>query len=104
MSLVAATALWGFGLWWLTAAVLLLIRYLRAAPLPYGLGWWGFTFPMGAYTVATLTIARAWDVGLLEGLGAGLFVVLTAFWIIVASRTLWALRTGEVWRGRVPAP
>jgi len=39
-----------------------LVRYLRAGGLPFHLGWWAFTFPLGAFAVATLNIARAWDV------------------------------------------
>jgi C4-dicarboxylate transporter/malic acid transport protein len=97
-SKLAATVLWGFGAWWLAAAALLLVHYLRAGPLPYGIGWWGFTFPLGAYTVATITMAKAWDLGWLDWAGAGLFVLLGAFWLVVAVRTLWALRTGEAWR------
>lgn len=97
-SRLAATALWGFGVWWLTAAVLLLVHYLRSGPLPYGIGWWGFTFPLGAYTVATLTLARAWNLSGLDWAGAGLFVLLALFWLAVASRTIWALHTGEAWR------
>jgi len=97
-SKLAATALWGFGVWWLAAAVLLLVHYLRSGPLPYGLGWWGFTFPLGAYTVATLSLARAWDLGAIEWAGAGLFVLLALFWIAVAARTTLALWTGEAWR------
>lgn len=97
-TLLAASALWGFGLWALTAAALMLVRYLREGPLPYGLGWWGFTFPIGAYTVATLSIARAWQSGWLEGFAVVLFVALAAFWAIVTARTLWAVFTGEVWQ------
>ena len=48
MSKLAATVLWGFGVWWFAAAALLLVHYLRAGPLPFGIGWWGFTFPLGA--------------------------------------------------------
>jgi C4-dicarboxylate transporter/malic acid transport protein len=98
ISRITATALWGFGLWWLAGAILLLTRYRRQGPLPYGIGWWAFTFPTGAYTVCTILLARAWEVRLVEGFGAVLFLLLTAFWIVVAGRTVWALRTGEVWR------
>jgi len=104
LTLLVASALWGFGLWALTAAALMLVRYLREGPLPYGLGWWGFTFPIGAYTVATLSIARAWQSGWLEGFAVVLFVALAAFWAVVAARTLWAVFTGEVWRREEHAP
>ena len=102
VSKLAATALWGFGVWWLAAAVLLLVHYLRSGPLPYGLGWWGFTFPLGAYTVATLALAKAWDLRGLVWAGAGLFVLLGLFWLLVAGRTTWALRTGEAWKAATP--
>ena len=52
ISQLFATATWGFGLWWLAIAVSLLVRYLRAGGLPFHLGWWAFTFPLGAFTVA----------------------------------------------------
>ena len=38
ISQLAATGLWGFGVWWLAVAVALLERYLRTGPLPFGLG------------------------------------------------------------------
>lgn len=100
---LAATALWGFGVWWLCAAAILLVHYLRAGPLPYGVGWWAFTFPLGAYTVATLSLARAWNLGGLEWAGAGLFTLLGCFWLLVVGGTLWALRTGRLWRAAAPA-
>ena len=104
VSRLAATGLWGFGLWWLAAAVALLVRYLRHAALPYGPGWWAFTFPLGAYTLATLTLARAWDTAVLEWIGVALFLALLGFWAAVTTSTpcaLWApVRPGpDVQRG-----
>ncbi len=98
ISQLAATGLWGFGLWWLAAAALLLARYLRTGPLPFGLGWWAFTFPLGAYTVATITLARAWHTGAMEAVGARLFVLLAVAWLVVATRTLRGVLTGQVWQ------
>ena len=60
LSQLFGTAIWGFGLWWLSIAATLLVRYLRAGPLPFHLGWWAFTFPLGADTVATMTLAQSW--------------------------------------------
>jgi len=98
VSRVFSTALWGFGLWWLALTVALMVRYLRSGPVPFHLGWWAFTFPLGAFTVATLTLARAWDVGALEVTAVILFAILAAFWAVVASRTVGALRSGKVWQ------
>jgi len=98
ISTLTAAMLWGFGVWWLATAVLLLIRYRREGPLPYGVGWWAFTFPLGAYTVSTLALGRAWQVGALEGLGAALFLLLVGFWLAVTVFTLIHLRTGLAWK------
>jgi tellurite resistance protein TehA-like permease len=98
LSSIGAALLWGFGVWWLAAALVLLGAYLRRGGLPYGLGWWAFTFPLGAFTASTIALARTWQLGLLESLGAILFVVLIVFWLIVAAGTLRAIRTGQVWR------
>ena len=104
LSLLAATALWGFGAWWFLVVLLLLVRYLRRGRLPFAVGWWAFTFPLGAFTTATLALAHGWKSGLLENIGAALFVLLVVFWVVVAARTLWAVRTGEVWQSAVKAP
>jgi len=88
----------------LAAAVLLLVHYLRSGPLPYGLGWWGFTFPLGAYTVATLALARSWNLVGLDWAGGVLFVLLGLFWLVVAGRTTWAVRTGEAFKASSTGP
>lgn len=97
ISLIAGSMIWGFGLWWFATAAVLMVRYLANGPLPYGMGWWAFTFPLGAFTMATFTLARAWKVNYVEYLGVALVVLLVALWLMVTVRTLWAIATGEAW-------
>lgn len=87
IGIVGAAMFWGFGLWWLVLAILTTLRYIRDG-LPFNMGWWAFTFPIGVYSVATLNLGRMTGVYFFEVLG-GLFVVmLAAFWLIVTGRTL----------------
>lgn len=97
VSNIGAALLWGFGLWWLAAAILLLVGYLRVGRVPYSVGWWAFTFPLGAYAAATLALARAWQSGVLEEFAAALFVLLAVFWVVVSVGTLRAIRSGVAW-------
>ena len=98
VSQATAATLWGLGLWWLAIAALLLIRYLRHGGLPYSIGFWAFTFPLGAYTAATLQLARTWHTTPLEWAGAALFLSLLGIWLLVTTRTLRAIATGEAWQ------
>jgi len=98
VSSLAAATLWGFGLWWLATAVLLLIRYLRRGGLAFGVSLWAFAFPLGAYAAATLQLARSWPSGTIEWIGAALFLLLAGFWLVVGTSTLRAIRTGEAWQ------
>lgn len=97
-SLLFASALWGFGVWWLAVAAALLVRYLRAGGLAFHLGWWAFTFPLGAFTVATLGIARAWQTPALDAVAAVLYVALVVVWAVVGVRTVAGMLSGQVWR------
>ena len=78
------------GLWnsgWLSLAILKTGRYLREG-LPFNLGWWGFTFPLAVYTLATFALARVTGLSLFSFVGGALAVCLAIFWVVVASRTL----------------
>ena len=89
----------GFGVWWLIAAVgMLVVHYLRHGRIPYEVGWWGFIFPLGAFTILTVNLAKAWGLPWLQWVGAALFVLLGLFWLFVAGWTVWAMRTGQAWR------
>lgn len=109
VSMVGASILWGFGIWWFATTAVVMLRYLIRDPLPYGLGWWAFTFPVGAFTMATLGLARAWNIGGVEYLGVALAALLIVLWLTVSLRTLLASLSGEAWspahrRGLTPVP
>ncbi|MDB5393711.1 MAG: C4-dicarboxylate transporter/malic acid transport protein [Rhodospirillales bacterium] len=84
---IGGTMLWGYGPWWLLLAVLTTARYIREG-MPFNIGWWGFTFPLGVYAVGTLALASATHLDFLLAVGGGLIVCLTAFWVVVMGRTL----------------
>ncbi len=90
---IGGLMLWGYGLWWLALAALKTLHYLRRG-MPFNLGWWGFTFPLAVYALATLALAHATGLAFFAFAGAVLVSCLALFWLIVATRTL-----GGAWRG-----
>lgn len=49
-----ALIMWGFGLVWFFFA----IASISQSKFPFNMGWWGFTFPIGVFTVATTTLGK----------------------------------------------
>jgi C4-dicarboxylate transporter/malic acid transport protein len=95
LGLVAGIVLWGAGLWWLLTAVLITLRYLRQG-MPFNLGWWGFTFPLGVYCMATFKLAQWLGLGFFSVFAQVLVVALAMLWVLVASRTVRGAWRGEL--------
>ncbi|MCP1420255.1 C4-dicarboxylate transporter/malic acid transport protein [Pseudomonas laurylsulfativorans] len=95
LGLVAGITLWGFGLWWMLMALLITGRYLRAG-IPFNLGWWGFTFPLGVYSLATLKLASTLDLMFFNVFGCVLVALLAVMWLIVGKRTVLGAWRGEL--------
>jgi tellurite resistance protein TehA-like permease len=83
---IAGLAL-GFGLWWLALASLITWRYWRAG-IPFNLGWWGYTFPLGVFTVATFRLGTTLNLAFFGIVGTALTLALALMWIVVAAKTL----------------
>jgi len=95
LGLVAGITLWGFGLWWMLMALLITARYLRDG-IPFNLGWWGFTFPLGVYSLATLKLASTLNLGFFSVGGCVLVTLLAVMWLIVGKRTVQGAWRGEL--------
>lgn len=97
LGLVGGLALWGAGFWWLVAASLFTRHYQRRE-LPFNLGWWGFTFPLGVFTLATFALQRLTGLQLFGWIGLLLALQLVLVWLLVMRRTLHGIWHGELFR------
>jgi C4-dicarboxylate transporter/malic acid transport protein len=87
IGVIGGAVLWGYGMWWVGLATLTTVRYLKEG-MPFNLGWWAFTFPLGVYSVASLALARQTHLAFLAGIGGLLVACLAFIWVVVAVRTL----------------
>lgn len=95
VGLLLALLLWGYGLWWLFAAIFMTVRYVRQG-LPFNMGWWGLTFPLGVYTGSTLVLAQRFAFLPLQTIGALFGVLLVSLWLVVVTRTVQGLLRGQL--------
>jgi len=51
---LTALLMWGFAIVWLFFA----IASICSSKFPFNIGWWGFTFPLGVFSVSTTTIGK----------------------------------------------
>ncbi|KPX74972.1 MULTISPECIES: TDT family transporter [Pseudomonas] len=87
IGLIGGVLFWGLGLWWMVLALLITGRYFREG-IPFNLGWWGFTFPLGVYAVTTLKLGSMLHLTFFSFFGVVLVLMLTVMWMIVAAKTL----------------
>ncbi|KAF2733571.1 hypothetical protein EJ04DRAFT_438699 [Polyplosphaeria fusca] len=78
-----AIIMWGFGLVWLFFAIASISR----SKFPFNMGWWGFTFPIGVYTMSTLLIAEELPSEFFKILGTAFGTSVLLLWLLVASGT-----------------
>ena len=95
--LMVALILWGFGLWWMCMAIFFTLRYLREG-LPFNMGWWGFTFPLGVFNAATYLLADKTGFWIFAPLGAIFTILLAFFWIVVTRKSFLGMWTGQLFR------
>ena len=93
--ILASLILLGFGLWWLGIAVLTTLHHAKQA-LPFNLGWWGLTFPLGVYTLAILTLAQQLNLAFLYAVGYAFAAILMLLWSLVATKTAHGFYQGHL--------
>ncbi|RLK50241.1 tellurite resistance protein [Alkalispirillum mobile] len=76
--------------------LLLVIRARGFGRLPFFLSWWAYSFPVAAFSIATLTMASMVPSTFLAVVGALLVLLTTALVIALVVMTLKAARAGKI--------
>ena len=82
--------LWAFGTWWIPLLIVLgLWRHVRRHwPLTYEPTLWSVVFPLGMYSVATLSFGKVAHLSFMEPLSRFMLWVAVAAWVVVAAAFL----------------
>jgi len=102
IGLVVGLVLWGYGAWWWVIAILTTLHHVKRT-LPFNMGWWAFTFPLGVFTAATLAIAHATGAAFFTLAGGAFVMLLAGLWSVVAARTAHGAWHGYLFRDAAPA-
>ena len=95
LGIVGGLVLWSYGGWWWTLGIAHTLYHARR-DLPFNMGWWALTFPLGVFTAATYALASALGSQIFFGIAMTLTVLLAALWSIVAVRTFVGGYRGEL--------
>jgi C4-dicarboxylate transporter/malic acid transport protein len=86
IGLAYGIVVWGFAAYWLVMAIALTLRTARTN-LPFALGWWAFTFPVGVLTAGTYSLATLTASAFFRTAGLILLTLLALLWTLVAVAT-----------------
>jgi tellurite resistance protein TehA-like permease len=88
-----SVVLWAFGTWWIPLLVLFGVwrHLLRRYPLTFEPRLWSVVFPLGMYTVASVSLGRAANLGFLVTVARGWLWVGVVAWGAVLAMMLAAL-------------
>lgn len=80
-----ALIMWAFGLLWLCFAV---ATCQKLRPFPFNMGWWGFTFPLGVWSVCTIEFGVQLPSLFFRVLGTICAVAVILLWCVVMAGTV----------------
>jgi len=92
LGVMTAMILWGFGLVWLFFAV----ASISQRRFPFNMGWWGFTFPIGVFTMSTITMGQELPLAFFSVVGTVLTVGVMVLWAVVAFGTARNILSGHL--------
>ncbi len=78
---------WGFGIWWVIMAIVMILHYIKNIGLPYAMSWWAFTFPLGAYVSASHAVYGVTKIHLINHIGFALYLLFVFIWSVTIVKT-----------------
>jgi C4-dicarboxylate transporter/malic acid transport protein len=93
---VLGVGLWGFAFFWLLLAITITLLHHQRTPLSFAMSWWAFTFPLGAFVVASGVIYQAVGGTAFQVIGVSALVGLLLIWATVSARTIRRMLNGSI--------
>ncbi|KAK4045948.1 Plasma membrane sulfite pump involved in sulfite metabolism [Microbotryomycetes sp. JL201] len=104
-SMVVALFMLGLGVFWMTLAIASVVKtYAKTSWIPFNLGFWALTFPIGTMASAAIMLARELDSHAFRGLAMFLSMWVVVAWLLVAPATLYTAWTGAAFAAPELAP
>ena len=89
VSVVFSLMLWGFALLWFVLGVFFVIDVLTVSKISFNLGWWGLTFPISVFAIATGELGQALGSGFFRVVATIVTVGEIIIWLMVLTLTLY---------------
>ncbi len=94
-SYITGLLIWAYCFWWYAISWLMTLKYFKEG-LPFSMGWWAFTFPIGVFAAATLQLWHLNHYEIFKIAGFLFTVQLMIFWVIVFMKTIPGILSGEL--------
>ncbi|CEL57646.1 Sulfite efflux pump SSU1 OS=Arthroderma otae (strain ATCC MYA-4605 / CBS 113480) GN=SSU1 PE=3 SV=2 [Rhizoctonia solani AG-1 IB] len=100
LGIIGALCMMGLGLWYWAVAVLAFGSRMRGGEVKpeFNMGWWGFTFPLASLTLCVLALGTELHLMFLKILGTIMVGVVIALWMLVASKTIQGVVSGNAFQ------
>ncbi|KAH7383061.1 MFS transporter [Cadophora sp. MPI-SDFR-AT-0126] len=93
VGMLVGLILWGFSIVWFFVAVVMIAT---SGGFPFNMGWWGFIFPVGVFTLLTISISEELESEFLKVLSCVLTGICVVMWLVVAVGTVQRSLTGKM--------
>lgn len=93
-----ALIMWSWGLLWFSFAIAALWKTANDSGVPFNMGWWGFTFPLGVYACSTILIGQELPSLFFRVLGTIFGAAVVLLWVVIAVGTAKGAYSGEMFR------
>ena len=98
ISVLSGLLLWGFGWWWLVHGVYSVTIRVCTGGIHFNMGFWGFVFPLGVFTAATIALSAALGSQFLSYLASVFILVLILLGLGVTYGTLRGAMQGSLFK------
>ncbi|GAA2232022.1 TDT family transporter [Streptomyces amakusaensis] len=95
LSVLYGVPVMGFALLWLALAGAMTVRALRRG-MPFTMGWWAFTFPVGTCVTGAAGLADRTGLSVFTALAAVLYALLLTAWAVAGWRTARGVLAGAL--------